>query len=43
MWLEGLGKVIKIIHHIGYGTHDLACSIVPYPLCYRMPHGDASG
>jgi hypothetical protein len=35
---EGLGKLKKLIHFIGSRTRDLlACSIVPYPLRYRVP------
>jgi hypothetical protein len=35
---EGLGKFEKI-HLIGTRSHDLlACSIVPQPLRYRVPH-----
>jgi hypothetical protein len=36
---EGLGKFKKLIHLIGSRTCDLrACSRVPWPLCYCMPH-----
>jgi hypothetical protein len=40
---EELGKLKNVFHLIGSQTHDLlACSIVPQPVCSRMPqvHND---
>jgi hypothetical protein len=35
---EGLGKSKEFIHLVGSRTRDLpACSLVPYPLRYRVP------
>jgi hypothetical protein len=37
---EGLGKFK--IHLFGYQTRDVpVCSLVPYPLRYRVPHSDS--
>jgi hypothetical protein len=39
MRAEGLGKFEKFFHLVGYRTRDLpACSIVPYPLRFRVLH-----